>query len=135
MNKVKAQPFSNALFLIGYLFQLLMHYANVALLYPQSYRSDHRTMRYINWMVTIVENMTVTTCHDVVTDFNIRFVDVVESRSLKKHHVTNICFQLEAANQQISLELKQIYEQMVQSGIENSNSLGIKVRLVQSFFL
>lgn len=106
-----------------------MHYANVALLYPQSYRSDHRTMRYINWMISIAENMTVSTCQDVVTDFNARFVDVVESRGLKQHHVANINFQLEAANQQLSHEAKQLYEQMVKSGIENSNSLGIKVNL------
>ena len=34
----------------------MSHYSNLALLYPQSYKSNHRTFCYITWMVKIADS-------------------------------------------------------------------------------
>jgi hypothetical protein len=49
---------------------LLSHYATVALLYPQSYKSEHRTCRYIQWLTDVAENFSVAKCHEIVAQFN-----------------------------------------------------------------
>lgn len=78
-------------------------------------------------MVKIADSFTVATCHDVIDDFNQHFVDVGETRRLRQHHIINVNFQLEAANQELCREVKQIQEQMFTNGIENSHSIRIKV--------
>ena len=62
------------------MFQMLSHYATVALLYPASYKSEHRTVKYVKWMSEIGEDFTVQTCHDVVGEFNQQFVEIGDSR-------------------------------------------------------
>ena len=107
---------------------MLSHYATVALLYPQSYKSDHRTVRYVKWMSDIAENFSAQTCQDVVTEFNQVFVEVGDTRLLKQHHILNVNYQLETWNQELKIEAGKVYERLFASGIENSNAAVVKVQ-------
>jgi|688.fasta_scaffold1536570_1 hypothetical protein len=107
---------------------MLSHYATVALLYPQSYKLDHRTVRYVKWMSDIGENFSAQTCQDVITEFNHVFVEVGDSRRLKQHHILNVNYQLETWNQELKIETGKIYERLFASGIENSNAVVMKVQ-------
>ena len=109
---------------------MLSHYANVALLYPQSYKADHRTVCYVKWMTDIAENFTVQTCQEVVSEFSRHFDEICDSRRLKQHNVINVNYQLETYSQELKFDVEKIYGRMFAAGIENSNAV---VRKVSSY--
>ncbi len=86
--------------------QLLRHYANVACLYPASYRQRHRNILYARWARRLAESFTVATCQSVGVEFAAEFAEeesTDEERRVKRHRVLTTHFQLDNIAQEVSL--------------------------------
>jgi PI-3-kinase-related kinase SMG-1 len=124
--------------------QLLGHYGNISGLYPQSSKALHRTAQYVSLATRMTEDFTVATSQDVIADFTRRFIDTDFTaaaedngrRRLRQHHLLNLNYQMEAWGTEMNMRLRNIFQRMINEGIENSGAVmleltGAKMELLQ----
>ena len=98
---------------------LLGSYATVTSLFPQSYRSEHRSNLYVQWMREVSENSDLESCHKVLAAFTAQYADSgLETTRIKQHHILNLNYQLESWTQEINFRLQNIFERIVKEGID-----------------
>ena len=97
---------------------LLGSYSTVTSLFPQSYKSEHRTTMYVKWMTQISENSSIESCHNVLAAFTNQYVDKSSEKAhIKQHHILNLNYQMESWTQEINFRLKSIYDRMIKEEI------------------
>ena len=62
----------------------------------------------------------MSTCSDVVKKIGVKYVDNVEEKALKHHHVASINFQMESWGREIGFRIQSICARMLNENIESS---------------
>lgn len=118
---------------LGIGLQLLGTYISLSSMYPQSYKSEHRVNLYLDWLKLLSENFNNETCQLIINDFTDKFVDMEsDTKRMRQHHVMNLNYQLENWAQEIHFRLQNIFQRMINEGIENSRSVIDAGLLLQS---